>query len=62
MRLRWVGAGTVALLMLVSTAWAERLEQDLVRVLRLDEVAAILRDEGLRYGADLETDMLLGFI
>lgn len=60
MRLRWLRTGLVALLMLASTAWAELPEQGLARVLRLDEVAAILRDEGLRYGADLEADMLGG--
>lgn len=60
MRMRRLAAGLVALVMLASTAWAEPLEQELARVLKVDEVSAILRDEGVRYGTELEADMLGG--
>lgn len=60
MRFRWLGAGLVALMTLASPLWAEQFEPELSRVLRVDEVASILRDEGLRYGANLEADMLGG--
>lgn len=60
MRLRWPIAWLLALLVFMSSVSANPLERELARVLRLDEVASILREEGLAYGSDLETDMLAG--
>ncbi|MDU9006389.1 DUF2059 domain-containing protein [Sedimentitalea todarodis] len=60
MRLRRLATGLAALLMQASTAFADLPEEELARVLRVDEVASILRDEGLRYGVELEADMLGG--
>ncbi|MEY8830765.1 DUF2059 domain-containing protein [Sedimentitalea sp. XS_ASV28] len=57
---RRMGAAIAALLLLAVALCAEPLEDDVARVLRLDEVAVILRDEGLRHGADIEADMLGG--
>lgn len=53
-------AAVAALWLLVTVAWADVPGGEVARVLRLDEVTAILRDEGLRHGEALEADMLGG--
>jgi len=55
---RFLGA---ALIWLCATPlWADARITVLVDVLKLDEAAVILRDEGLAYGAQLNTEMLEG--
>jgi hypothetical protein len=60
MRERFVAAWLVVLLLIAQNSVANPLIQDVTRVLRVDEVVFILRDEGLQYGASLERDMLGG--
>jgi len=50
----------VGLMFSASALVAQTRVDELARVLRLTEVATILREEGLRYGQTLETDMLGG--
>lgn len=57
---RQVLGAAVLLALSALPAWAERPADTLARVLRLDEVAAVLRDEGLAHGANLDRDMLNG--
>jgi len=58
-RLRAWAAGAALALAAVLPAAASTVE-DLVRTLKLSEVAAILRDEGLDYARSIETDLLGG--
>lgn len=49
-----------ALLVAAVPVWAEEDLDRLVEAMKLDEVAEILRAEGLRYGASIDGDMLAG--
>jgi len=44
----------------LGPVWANDGVDQLARALKLEEVAEILRDEGLRYGASIDTDVLAG--
>lgn len=57
---RFVAAWLALMLLVAQDALASPLVQDVMRVLRVDEVAVILRDEGLQHGADLEENLLGG--
>ncbi|MFD3190818.1 DUF2059 domain-containing protein [Sedimentitalea sp. HM32M-2] len=48
------------LILTMSPALAENQADRLAQVLRISEVMAIMRDEGVRYGQDLDADMLGG--
>lgn len=48
------------LILAVSPAWAETPAEHLAKVSRITEVMAIMHDEGVRYGRDLDDDMLGG--
>lgn len=52
--------GVVLCLWLAAPVAAEQPFDDLARAMRLDEVVAILRDEGLGYGATLDAEFLGG--
>ncbi|WP_164659028.1 DUF2059 domain-containing protein [Tropicibacter sp. Alg240-R139] len=49
-----------ALVVLALPVWSEEDLDRLARAMKLDEVAEILRAEGLRYGASIDQDMLAG--
>ena len=48
------------LMLALSPAWADARLTVLVDVLKLQEAALILREEGITYAEDLNTDMLAG--
>ncbi len=55
---RFISALVTGFVMAVSSTHAETSTEYLAQVLMLDEVTQILREEGLRYGDELNTDML----
>ena len=57
--LRQTAAG-FAIFCAAGAAQAQATVADLAQTLKLDEVAALMRDEGLSYAGDLERDMLPG--
>ena len=58
--MRVLVAGCVAATLIWQGAFANPRLEDLSEVLRVKEVVAIMRDEGLRYGDSLNIDMLGG--
>lgn len=57
---RGVLAAIAAITVVAAPVWAESDLDRLTRALKLDEVAEILRAEGLRYGTSIDEDMLAG--
>lgn len=53
-------AVAATVMVLVAPAWADTDLERLSRAMKLEEVAEILRAEGLRYGASIDRDMLAG--
>lgn len=59
LRRRVLGSLTGAI-WLASPLAAETSGEALARLLRVDEVVAVMRDEGMKYGDDLDAEMLAG--
>ena len=58
--LRRTGLGLMAAALMALPALADEALERLARALQVDEVAEVLRREGLDYGHDLDADMLAG--
>lgn len=60
LQLRRVIGVTVSAYLLAQAGLAGPQTENLSRVLKVDEVVSVMRDEGLRYGDSIDTDMLGG--